>query len=87
MQLGDRVDVDRLAHDLGLLRERVGAGLLRAKAVVTGTDGAPTAIHLASGRVSVEPAPGRAAGTLVLIATPGTLDGLSEAVMGEVHVP
>ena len=87
VQLGDRVDVDRLAHDLGVLRERVGAGLLRAKAVVTGTDGAPTAIHLASGRVSVEPAPGRAAGTLVLIATPGTLDGLSEAVMGEVHVP
>jgi len=86
--LGERVDVERLARGLGSLRERLGPALLRAKAVVAGTDGAPMAVHLAAGRVSVEPAPGRATGTLVLIATPGTLDGVGvPGVLEEVPVP
>jgi len=88
--LGDWVDVDRLARGLKSLRDRLGPALLRAKAVVAGTDGAPTAVHLAAGRVSIEPAPGRATGALVLIAIPGALDGVvvvDALAVGEASIP
>ncbi|MBH99887.1 MAG: hypothetical protein CL467_04695 [Acidimicrobiaceae bacterium] len=78
----DRLDADNLAEALSLLRDRVGSGLLRAKAVLSEADGSHKAVHLAGGRVSVEPAPRSAPGILVLIAAPGSLDGvnLSEAL-------
>ena len=81
---GGPVDPERLAAGLEALRDRVGAGLLRAKAVVAGTDGASTAVHLAAGRVSVERAPGGATNALVLIAAPGALDGIAlDGFVGE----
>jgi len=74
------VDVDRLAASLASLVNQLGPALLRAKAVVEALDGTTTAIHLAAGRVTIEPVmasvPESAAGVLVAITTPGVLTSL-----------
>jgi len=74
------VDVDRLAASLSALLNQLGPALLRAKAVVEALDGTTTAIHLAAGRVTIEPVmasvPESAAGVLVVITTPGVLTSL-----------
>ena len=74
------VDVDRLAASLASLVNQLGPALLRAKAVVEALDGTTTAIHLAAGRVTIEPVmasvPESAVGVLVAITTPGVLTSL-----------
>ncbi|MDG2426783.1 MAG: GTP-binding protein [Acidimicrobiales bacterium] len=72
-----RVDVDHLATVLHEIRQLVGPGMLRAKAVVESLDRMPTAVHLAAGRVSKEPiiksVPGSPSGVLVVVTAPGVL--------------
>ncbi len=80
---GGPVDVDHLASVLHEIRQRVGPGMLRAKAVVESLDGTPTAVHLAAGRISKEPimtpSPGPVSGALVVVSAPGVLSALDLA--------
>ncbi|MDG1465497.1 MAG: GTP-binding protein [Acidimicrobiales bacterium] len=84
-QASGPVDVDRLATSLSALLNQLGPALLRAKAVVEALDGTTTAIHLAAGRVTIEPVmasvPESAAGVLVVITTPGVLTSLDLTVV------